>query len=157
MCQRRDTRCGIEYQRLQATGYRDRRNEVVRRRRQAQKGEPSVYAVWFPIPQGLKVGFTTDTNNSIFVCLARRKAVRRDWDAGDSRCIWKQPGDMRTEAWIQATLAFRWLAAFEQRDSRICEWFQVPGLAETEIATLLDEVYRLVPADTRGSTPVPLF
>jgi hypothetical protein len=124
-------------------------NEYRRLERVAQKGTSSVYAVWFPDPQVLKIGFTVHTTDSIFTCVARRRAERRDWDIEGSRCIWKQPGDLRTEAWVQSTLAFRWLAAFEQKH-RICEWFQVPDLAEVEIVDVLDGIYELVPADLTG-------
>ena len=164
MCARIDTRCSVEYQRATDASRKgdwrnggEGRNAAVRRRRQEQKGEPSVYAIWFPIPQGLKVGFTTDTVESLFVRQARRRAVRRGWDHGGSRCIWRQPGDLRTEAWIQSTLSFRWAAAFEQRDSRICEWFQVPGLTEAKLGAALDEVYGLVPADMVEQPVVTLF
>ena len=52
--------------------------------------------------------------------------------------------DTRVEAWMLATLAFRWRQAFE-RGKRISEWFQVPDLAEDELVKVLDEVYGLVP------------
>jgi hypothetical protein len=155
----RHNECEDEYRRLFAADFRRTdtykvgRNEQVRRHRRKQKGEPSVYAVWFPSPQIVKVGFTTDTNDSIFVCTARTRATRRDWSTDDSRCIWKQPGDLRTEAWIQSTLAFRWQPAFVQRSMKICEWFQVPGLTEAAIIGALDEVHGLVPADMIGSVP----
>lgn len=132
---------------------RGARNNAVRRSRQAQKGELSVYAVWFPKPQVLKVGFTGHTQNSIFVSVARRKAPKYGWDIRESSCIWKQPGDVRTEAWMQATLSFRWWPAFDQKHNRICEWLKVPGLPEKEIVGTLDEVYRLVPNDVRGDGP----
>lgn len=126
------------------------RNAAVRRGHQKQRGSASVYAVWFPAPQVLKIGFTMHTQDSIFVCVARRKAVHRGWDSRESFCIWKQPGDVRTEAWMQATLSFRWWPAFEQKHNRVCEWLKVPILPEREIAGVLDEVYRLVPADVRA-------
>jgi hypothetical protein len=68
-------------------------------------------------------------------------------DGGDGRCIWKRPGDTRTEAWIQSTLAFRWLSPFKATDGRLCEWFTVPRLAVEEITEVLDGIYRLVPPD----------
>lgn len=127
-------------------------NEYRRLERIAQKGVPSVYAVWFPAVQVLKVGFTTDTNNGIFIATARNRAAsRRGWDTDGCRCIWKQPGDLRTEAWMQATLAFRWRPAFEQVHSRICEWFSVPGLLDEEIAGTLDGIYGMLPADLTGN------
>jgi hypothetical protein len=112
-----------------------------------------VYAVWFPVPRVLKVGFTTHTQDSIFVSVARRKAVRRGWDGRGSSCIWKQPGDVRTEAWMQATLSFRWWPAFEQKHNRVCEWLQIPDLPVAEVVGVLDETCRLVPADVRGDGP----
>jgi hypothetical protein len=142
----RGVELGPKVQRVPAT--KEQRNELVRYRRQAQKGIPSVYAVWFPGPQVLKVGFTTDTQNSIFVGVARTRARRRGWGAEGASCIWKQPGDTRTEAWMQATLAFQWLPAFEQKHNRVCEWFRVPGLTEGEIVGVLNEIYGLVPANT---------
>lgn len=125
-------------------------NEYRRRERIAQKGEPSVYAVWFPSPCVLKVGFTAHTSNHIFTATARSRAGRRGWDAAGSSCIWKQPGDMRTEAWMQATLAFRWRAAFEKHHGTLCEWFKVPASAEGGIAEILDHIYGQVPADLTG-------
>lgn len=116
-----------------------------------------MYAIWFPVAQGLKVGFTTETIDSIFVRMARRRAARRGWDTGGCRCIWRQPGDLRTEAWMQATLAFRWAAAFEQRDSRISEWFRIFGHADEEVVKVLDAVYELVPADVTTEPPLTLF
>ena len=84
-------------------------NERRRLERAVQKRIPSVYGVWFPAVRVLKVGFTTDTRNFIFAATARRKARCRGWDVEGAQCIWRQPGDLRTEAWIQSTLAFRWL------------------------------------------------
>jgi len=103
------------------------------------------------------VGFTADRNDSIFVHSARTRAGRRSWDIDGARCIWKQPGDMRTEAWIQATLSFRWQAAFEQKHDRLCEWFYVPDLSEEEITGVLDKVYGLVPADVVEQPAASLF
>lgn len=133
------------------------RSAAVSRWRKEQKGESSIYAVWFPIPQGLKVGFSTDTFDSLLVRQARRRAARRGWDTGGCRCIWRQPGDLRTEAWIQATLSFRWAAGFEQRDSRISEWFRIFGHADEEVVKVLDAVYELVPADVTTVPPLTLF
>jgi hypothetical protein len=132
---------------------REQRNELARRQRQTQKGIPSVYAVWFPSPRVLKVGFTSDTRNSIFTGVARTRAKRRNWDTEGASCIWRQSGDTRTEAWMQATLSFRWHSAFEQKHNRVCEWFQVPDLTEDAIAAVLDEIYKQVPADL--TKPVP--
>lgn len=158
MCARRDTRCSAEYQRVtDASRKWAGRNAAVRRRRREQKGEPSIYAVWFPIPQGLKVGFTMDTVESLYVHQARRRAASRGWDTGGCRLIWRMPGDLRTEAWIQATLAFRWASAFEQRDSRISEWFRIFGHADAEVVKVLDAVYGLVPADVTTAPPLTLF
>lgn len=110
-----------------------------------------MYAVWFPVPRILKVGFTTHFNNGIFTAVARRKAKDRGWDTDGRSCIWKQPGDLRTEAWMQVSLAYRWLPAFEQYN-RICEWFAVPCLLEGEIVVMLDEIYGLVPDDLTENT-----
>jgi hypothetical protein len=54
---------------------------------------------------------------------------------------------------MQAALAFRWRRTFEQ-GARICEWFQIPGLTEAAIISVLDEVYELVPADLTDSAVV---
>jgi hypothetical protein len=116
--------------------------------RAGQKGAPSVYAVWFPAPLILKIGFSKNTTDSIFEGSARRRARNRSWDVEGSRCIWKQPGDTRTEAWMQATLAFRWLPAYRETSGRISEWFSVPGfLTADEVVTVLGGLYRLVPPD----------
>jgi hypothetical protein len=145
---------GSKTRRVPAT--RERRNERIRRHRQLQKGILSVYAVWFPSPRVLKVGFTTDTQNSIFTGVARTRAKRRSWDTEGASCIWRQPGDTRTEAWMQATLAFRWPPAFEQKHNRICEWFRVPDLTEGAIAAVLGEIYGQVPADLAGGALAPV-
>lgn len=127
------------------------RNERMRLVRADQKGTTSVYAVWFPVPCILKIGFSSSTADTVFESSARVRAKNRDWDIKGSRCIWKQPGDMRTEAWMQATLAFRWHPAFSQKYSRICEWFSVPAiLVVDEVVAVLAGIYRLVPADLRG-------
>lgn len=127
--------------------YREHRNSATRRHRQNQKGEPSVYAVWLPSPQILKVGFTIHTNNSIFVSVARTRGGARGFDTTGISCIWRKPGDTRAESWIQATLAFRWRPAYEQKHNRICEWFGVSGLAAEGVIETLDEVYGLMPPD----------
>jgi Recombinase len=117
-----------------------------------QKGAPSVYAVWFPSPCILKIGFSLNVTDSIFVNSARRRARVRNWDDGGSRCIWRKPGDTRTEAWMQATLAFRWQSAYRETSGRICEWFSVPRiLTVDEVVTALDGLYRIVPPDLRVS------
>lgn len=108
-----------------------------------------MYAVWFPASGVLKTGFTEHAQN-YFLSTARNRARRHGWEAADGCCIWKRPGDTRTEAWMQATLSFRWWPALSQAQNRICEWLKVPGLPEGEIVGILDEVYRLVPADVRG-------
>jgi hypothetical protein len=106
-----------------------------------------VYAVWFPSPRILKVGFTKHTGGSRVVCDVRGRAKERNWDITAARSIWQQPGDTRTEAWMQSTLAFRWPPAFKERGGRICEWFAVPELAVEEITETVDSIYRLVPPD----------
>jgi hypothetical protein len=105
-----------------------------------------VYGIWFPAPRVLKVGFTLNTSSARFVGSARKKAVQRGWDTEGSTCIWRNPGDTRVEAWMQATLAFRWRRVDEQAN-RLCEWFRVPALTVEEMAEVLDEVYGLVPPD----------
>jgi hypothetical protein len=155
VCGRRNGRCNIEYQRLSRED-KDRRNALVRRyrARRVREPHPSVYGVWFPVPRVLKVGFTTHKANSPFVAAARTRAARHGWDAAGGSCIWRMPGDTRTEAWMQVTLASRWRPAFEQRFNRICEWFAVQDLKEEEIAALLNRIYGLVPADLSGDAPV---
>lgn len=123
------------------------RNERMRVFRAGLELGSSVYAVWFPSPSILKIGFSAATVDSIFTGAARVRAKRRNWDTKGSRCIWKQPGDTRTEAWMQATLAFRWRPAYNETSGRICEWFAVHHLYVEEIARALDGVYRLVPPD----------
>lgn len=163
VCQR-PGKCRTEYTRLQTRASRgtplvpkrvpatkEQRLEIQRERRKAQRGAPSVYAVWFPVPCVLKVGFTEHTRDSLFESSARTRAVRRGWNVDGYSCIWKRPGDTRTEAWMQATLAFRWLPAFDQKFSRICEWFVVPGVTAAQVTEILDEFYELVPVDLAGS------
>lgn len=164
VCTRRNGQCDVEYRRLRAPAVdKERRNEAVRRYRARRRRQslPSVYGVWIPTAQVLKVGFTTHKNDSPFVCSARTRAERHGWDSDGSSCIWKQPGDTRVEAWMQATLSFRWRPAFEQKHSRICEWFQLPGLTEAAIVAVLDELYGQVPADLTELAPVgsqlPMF
>lgn len=107
----------------------------------------SVYGIWFPAAHVLKVGFTTHVNNSPFMSSVRTRAERHGLDTTGASCIWKHPGDVRTEAWIQATLAFRWAAAFEQKHTRMCEWFAVPVLSGYEVVAVLDHVHSSVPRD----------
>jgi len=123
--------------------------------RASQKGGSFVYAVWLPSPRILKVGFSTYMNG-LFVCSVRDRARERNWDTEGARCIWKQPGDTRTEAWMQATLAFRWPPAFEEKGGRICEWFAVPELAVEEITEVVDGIYRLVPPDLTPRATLPV-
>lgn len=125
-------------------------NEYARGERAAQVGDSSVYAVWFPVPSVLKVGFTKLETGMRFAASARDRARQRNWDTEGSRCIWKQPGDNRTEAWMQATLAFRWRHPFHAGDGRLCEWFMVHHLTVEEITGVLDGTYRLVPPDLTG-------
>ena len=131
---------------------KEARNKSIRQRRALHQRAhvPSVYAIWFPVPQVLKVGFTSQKTDSPFVSAARTRAERHGLDPAGSSCIWRQPGDTRTEAWMQATLSFRWWPAFEQKHIRICEWLQIPDLPAADIVGVLDEVYGLVPADVRG-------
>ena len=127
------------------------RNERLKGYRRAQKGPPAVYGVWFPASGVLKVGFTTSTQHSIFVHWARRRAKRHDMDTAGTRCIWYRPGDMKVEAWMQATLAFKWQPVYERRTNTICEWFYVPGLTSAEITDGLDGTYELLPVDSVGT------
>jgi hypothetical protein len=147
MCQRPGP-CGVEYRRLWARDEdKEHRNEVARRYRRSQKCAPSVYGVLFPAPGVLKIGLTTSSSSALYVGIARQGARKRGWDIADSSCIWKQPGDVRTEAWMQATLAFRWPGAFGKYQNRICEWFDVSGLPLEAVGATLSEIYREVPAD----------
>jgi hypothetical protein len=132
--------CVNEYRRLERVGQQRFRASFV-------------YGVWFPAAHVLKVGFTSHVTDSPFVCSARTRAERRKWETAGSGRIWKQPGDLRTEAWMQATLAFRWEPPFEQKQGRLCEWFAVPGLTGREVAAVLDEMYQLVPVPLARSTP----
>jgi hypothetical protein len=149
MCQRTDTSCSNEYRKLwNREQDKARRNEIVRQYRQrARQGGPAVYGILFPAVAVLKVGLTTTESPAIYVGIARRGARNRGWDPRGSSCIWKNPGDVRTEAWIQATLAFRWPGAFTKYQNRLCEWFDISGLTPEVIIATLDEVYQGVPAD----------
>lgn len=122
-------------------------NERRRRERTDQKGAPSVYAIWFPVPQVLKTGFTTDTADFIPVSVAANRVRKRGWASAGAQLLWRMPGDLRTEAWMQVTLAFRWQGAYAQVNLKICEWFDVTGIPEPEIIAVLDEVYKAVPVD----------
>jgi hypothetical protein len=147
MCQRPGA-CSREYRRLWNRDQdKAHRNEVVRRYRQGRKSEPYVYAILFPLPGVLKVGATTGASPAVTMGTARVGARKRGWDTIDSACIWRALGDVRTEAWMQATLAFRWPGAFGKRQNRICEWFNVAGLAADALVGRLEEVYRQVPTD----------
>jgi hypothetical protein len=123
-------------------------NAYARARTVAQGGGSFVYGVWFPSSCILKVGWSTRLTNARIGSSARGRAKRYNLDAGDGQCIWKRPGDTRTEAWIQSTLAFRWLTPFKATDGRLSEWFSVPAiLTVDEITEVLDSTYRLVPPD----------
>lgn len=128
-----------------------RRAETAAQRQEAS----SVYAVWFPSPQVLKIGTSDHGDNRRFVAVATNRARRRDWKIEGRDCIWKEPGDMRVEAWIQATLAFRWQMAIVQKIPKICEWFSVADLSRPEIIDVLDETYKLVPADHVEAITIP--
>jgi hypothetical protein len=148
MCNREGSACRVEYQRLWALDQdKEHRNEIARRYRHRQKGAPAVYGILFPAPAILKVGHTTSSSSALYVGIARHGARTRGWEVGGSSCIWKKAGDVRTEAWMQATLAFQWPAAFGKRQNRICEWFDVSALAPEEVVSALTEVYGRVPAD----------
>jgi hypothetical protein len=149
VCNRLGTPCRREYQRRERALFKERRNRNVRRYYRKQRGVHLVYAVWLPAAGILKVGFTLNKNSSIFAGNARRSATKRGYDTDGSCCIWHQDGDTRVEAWMQASLAFRWRRAYE-KGNRICEWFLVPGLAEDEMVKVLDEVYGLMPPDLTG-------
>lgn len=156
LCERRTTAKGGVCARLSCRpGYiqkapsKEVRNERVRRGRSIQRGAPSVYAVWFPLPRILKTGFTEHSQPSIFSSAARQKATRRGWDTTGATCIWRRPGDTRTEAWMQASLAFRWWPAFEQKHNRVCEWVSIPDLSEAEVVAALTDLYQQVPPDRR--------
>jgi hypothetical protein len=105
-----------------------------------------VYAVLFPSSAILKIGFTLNKNLSWSTANARKNAQHRGYVIEGSKWIWRQSGDTRVEAWLQATLAFRWNRA-TKNGNRLCEWFRVPSLTEGEIATVLDEIYGLIPVD----------
>lgn len=147
MCQRAGA-CSREYRRLWNHDQdKTSRNEIVRKYRKTLKTDPFVYAIWFPGAAVLKVGCATTRSSAVYVGTARVGARKRNLDVRGSSCIWLQPGDVRAEAWMQATLAFRWPGAFGKYQNRVCEWFDVSGLMQDEIAAALDEVYRQVPVD----------
>jgi len=126
-------------------------NAYARARTAALGGGECVYGVWFPPARILKVGFSSRLTDARIASSARGRAKKHNLDASGGQCIWKQPGDARTEAWMQATLAFRWQFPFDASDGRLCEWFSVPAiLTVDEVVTALDGVYRLVPPDLRA-------
>jgi hypothetical protein len=151
VCNREGTPCRAEYQRLWNLDQdKAHRNEVARRYRRNQKCAPSVYAILFPEPGVLKVGLTTSSSAALYVGIARVGARKRGWDVTGSTCIWKQPGDVRVEAWMQATLAFRWPGAFGKYQNRICEWFDISGLPPDLVVATLAGTYQEVPTDLVG-------
>lgn len=147
MCQRAGA-CGREYRRLWA---RDQdaghRNEVVRRYRLNHKVPSQVYAILFPLPEVLKVGLTSTDIPAVTMGSARMGARKRGWEVSGSTCIWREPGDVRAEAWMQATLSFRWPAAARLRQTRISEWFDVSALTVQEVTAVLAEIYEGLPVD----------
>lgn len=157
VCNREGTPCRAEYQRLwNQQQDKTHRNEVARRYRHNQKTDPAVYAILFPVPAVLKVGLTTHRSSALYLGTARQGAKRRGWDTTGSSVIWRQPGDVRAEAWLQATLSFRWPGAFGKYQNRICEWLDVSGLAEAEIRSTVAGAYLDLPADLIGPMQMPL-
>jgi hypothetical protein len=152
VCNRANKACRSAYLKLWSKDQdKAQRNEVARRYRQKQKKSNSVYAVHFPGSSILKVGLTAFTSPAIYVGTARQGALKRGWEIRDSSCIWRHPGDVRVEAWMQASLSFRWPGAFGKRQNRICEWFDVAGLPLDAINAALDDVYQSVPIDLVGA------
>lgn len=113
---------------------------------------PFCYAVFFPEPGIVKIGCTTNRSAPIYVSAARQAARARGWDADGAVRIWHEPGDERTEAFIQASLSFEWPGARTGRQLRLSEWFR-PGVPVDVITTRLAEVYRRVPPDLVEDRP----
>ena len=156
VCNREGTPCRAEYQRLwNQQQDKARRNEVARRYRHSQKTDPAVYAILFPAPAVLKVGLTTHSSSALYLGTARQGAKRRGLEIAGSSVIWKQPGDVRAEAWLQATLSFRWPGAFGKYQNRICEWFDVSGVPETEIRSTIASTYLDLPTDLTSPVRMP--
>lgn len=107
---------------------------------------PFCYAVWFPAPAVLKVGCTTNRSAAVYTSAARQGARKRGWDTEGAARIWHEPGDERTEAYIQATLAFEWPGACTGRQLRLSEWFR-PGVPVEQVVSRLADVFRRVPPD----------
>jgi hypothetical protein len=63
-----------------------------------------------------------------------------------SERVWHEPGDVRTEAFVQASVSFEWPNAIKGRQNRIGEWFH-PSVPVEQVITRLAEVYRRVPPD----------
>lgn len=121
-------------------------DDAARRYRRGRKVSPFCYAIWFPVPDVLKIGCTTIRSATVYVAAARQGARRRGWDTeGCSRC-WHEPGDERTEAFIQASVSFEWPGACAGRQLRLSEWFR-PGIPVEQIVARLAAVYRKVPPD----------
>jgi hypothetical protein len=145
------TSCGqLTYSALDVCARPSCINAYARATRAASGGAPSLYAVWFPTPSILKVGFTKHSSSSRIAGFTRSRAKKRGWDTEGSSCFWQRPGDNRAEAWIQATLSFRWRSPFHASDGRLCEWFTVYHLTVEEITEVLDCTYQLVPPDLTG-------
>lgn len=154
ICAARSGPCHNARGRADRAAHPEVRRSIARRQRgKMPAGSPAVYAIWFPRPEILKVGFTRKNVTKVFIASARSKARRRNLDVTGSACVWLRPGDERTEAWIQATLAFKWPAALIHA-RRICEWFLMSGVTQEDITEILNEVYKQVPADVVKAVPV---
>lgn len=105
-----------------------------------------IYAVHFPKAGVVKIGCSGNRSASVYVSAARQGARSRGWITEDSQRIWHEPGDERTEAFIQASPAFEWPGACTGRQLRLSEWFK-PGVPVEAVTARLSDIYRRVPPD----------
>ena len=106
-----------------------------------------VYVILFPTAQVLKVGKSTDSRE--YESRARTVLKNKGFlQASEGITIWKFPGDVRTEAYVQVMLAFRF-NSLHSRERRLSEWFSIGDMSRDEIISFLNEIIAHIPEDKR--------
>ena len=105
-----------------------------------------IYAVWFSEAGVLKIGCSGNRSAQVYVSAARSGARQRGWSTKHASRIWHEAGDVRIEAFVQASVAFEWPSATTGPRTRLSEWFR-PGIPEAEITARLARIYRRLPVD----------
>ncbi len=111
-----------------------------------------VYVIFFPTTNVLKVGKSTDSREYE----SRARTILKTKGFAKTRegtTIWKFPGDVRTEAYVQVMLAFRLKSMFN-KERRLSEWFLSNGMSSTELVALLNEIVKCMPEDQVDSMEV---